>query len=454
VKDKVLVIDDEDSIRFGLTKLLTQAGYECVTASSASEGFQFFTSHNPSVVLLDFKLPDTEGLEFMHKLKDTDPYVSIIMMTAYGTIETAVTALKSGAENFLTKPIDPDGLLVLLKKTLEINEIKRRSDYSKLQQESTSADYYLGQSDKLQKVHEMVRLLAGNDTTVLILGETGSGKGLYARLIHNLSSRSSYNFVELNCAGFTRELMESELFGYDKGAFTGAVGNKPGLFELANGGTLFLDEIGEMDINVQAKLLKVIEDKKFRRLGGIQEKVVDCRLIAASNRNLAKEVKNKAFREDLFYRLNVMPVTIPPLRELKEDILPLAEYFLHSVSLKQGKKIAGFTVAAQQVMMNYSWPGNIRELSNLVERSVILCRGNQIDVADLGLAVPSRAASRGMDDSNLTSLEDMEKEHIRRVLAGSGKNLSRAAEILGITRSTLYSKIRRYNLEVPGDSKV
>lgn len=449
MKGKVLVIDDEDSIRFGLTKLLHQAGYECITAGSAAEGFQYFTMHNPCVVLLDFKLPDTEGLDFMHKLKETDPYVSIIMMTAYGTIETAVTALKSGAENFLTKPIDPDGLLVLLKKTMEINEIKRRSDYLKIQQER-AADYYEGKSEKLRKVREMVRILSQNDSTVLILGETGTGKGLYARLIHNLSSRSDRNFVELNCAGLTKDLMESELFGYDKGAFTGAVGNKPGLFELANGGTLFLDEIGEMDINVQAKLLKVIEDKRFRRLGGIQEKVVDFRVIAASNRNLAKEVKNKNFREDLYYRLNVMSIQVPSLRELKEDILPLAEYILRAISAKQGKKVAAFAPQAQQLLRSYTWPGNIRELSNLIERSVILCPGDLIEGEDIGLPSPTKALPPLSGEFHLSSLEDMEKEHIRRVLAASGKNLSRAAEILGITRSTLYSKIRRYNL--PTDS--
>lgn len=446
MREKVLVIDDEDSIRFGLTKLLHQAGYDCVTAGSAAEGFQYFTIHSPAVVLLDYKLPDTEGLEFMHKLKETDPNVSIIMMTAYGTIETAVTALKSGAENFLTKPIDPDGLLVLLKRTMEINEIKRRSDYLKFQQEK-SADFFVGKSDKLRKIHDMVRILSQNDSTVLILGETGTGKGLYARLIHNTSPRSGHNFVELNCAGLSRELMESELFGYDKGAFTGATGNKPGLFELANGGTLFLDEIGEMDLNVQAKLLKVIEDKRFRRLGGIQEKMVDFRVLAASNRNLAKEVKNKNFREDLFYRLNVMTIQIPSLRELKEDIIPLAEYFLLTIGAKQGKRIAGFSPEAQQALRNYAWPGNIRELSNLIERSVILCSNDIIGASDLGLPATSKPSGRTSGELRLGSLEEMEKEHIRRVLAASGKNLSRAAEILGITRSTLYSKIRRYNLD-------
>lgn len=447
MKEQVLVIDDEESIRFGLTRLLQQAGYTCITAGTAAEGFQAFTAHSPAVVLLDLRLPDMEGLDFMRKLKETDRYVSIIIMTAYGTIETAVSALKAGAENFLTKPIDPDGLLVLLRKTMEINEIKRRSDYLKIQEEARAADYYIGKSEKLRKIHEIVRILSQNDTTVLILGETGSGKGLYARLIHNVSPRSTHNFVEINCAGFSRELLESELFGYDKGAFTGAVGNKPGLFELASGGTLFLDEIGELEINIQAKLLKVIEDKRFRRLGGIQEKAVDVRLIAASNRDLAREVRQKNFREDLYYRLNVMPITIPPLRELREDILPLADYFLGSVSQKQGKKILGFSPAAQQSMLNYAWPGNIRELSNLIERSVILCQSPMIDVADLGLPTGSQSAAPAVEGTDLGSLEDMEKEHIQKVLRAAGGNVSRVAEILGITRSTLYSKIKRYKLE-------
>jgi DNA-binding NtrC family response regulator len=369
-------------------------------------------------------------------------------MTAYGTIETAVNALKSGAENFLTKPIDPDGLLVLLRKTLEINEIKRRNDYLTVQEEAKAADYYVGKSEKLRKIHEIIQILSQNDTTVLILGETGTGKGLYARLIHSLSARANHNFVEINCAGFSKELMESELFGYDKGAFTGAVSNKTGLFELANGGTLFLDEIGEMEINVQAKLLKVIEDKRFRRLGGVQEKVVDVRVIAASNRNLAREVKMKSFREDLFYRLNVMPIMIPPLRELREDIFPLAEHFLHLISQKQGKKILGFSTAAQHAISNYPWPGNIREMINLMERSLILCQGPYIEAGDLGLPAPSKGgAVRPAEDTGLFSLEDLEKEHIRKVISASGKNLSTAAKILGITRSTLYSKIKKYGLE-------
>lgn len=450
MKEKVLIVDDEESIRFGLTRLIQQAGYTCFSAGTAAEGFRLFSVENPGVVLLDMRLPDASGMEFMQKLKETDTYVSIIIMTAYGTIETAVNALKAGAENFLTKPIDPDNLLVLLNKTLEINENKRRSDYLKIQQKTKAGDYYIGTSEKLRKIHELIQLLAKNDTTVLILGETGTGKGLYARLIHNLSNRAAYNFVEINCAGFSRELLESELFGYDKGAFTGAVGNKPGLFELANGGTLFLDEIGEMEFNVQSKLLKVIEDKKFRRLGGLHEKIVDLRIIAASNRNLEKEVKSRTFREDLFYRLNVMPIRVPPLRELAEDILPLAEYFLSSICQKQGKKVHGFSETARTAMQKYSWPGNIREMCNLIERSVILCDTPVIDASDLVIVSSQRQRQLPPEHSSmLGSLEQLEREHIQKVLQASGNNLSRAAEILGITRSTLYSKIRKYQLEVP-----
>jgi DNA-binding NtrC family response regulator len=441
---KVLIIDDEESIRFGLTRLLTQAGYTCLSAGTAEEGFRMFSKQNPAVVLLDLRLPDMEGLDFLRKLKENDNYVSVIIMTAYGTIEMAVNALKSGAENFLTKPIDPDGLLIQLKKTLELKEIQRRSDYLQMQQEFKAADYFVGDSDKFRKIYELVQLLAKNDSTVLILGQTGTGKGLYARLIHNLSARAEYNFVEINCAGISRELLESELFGYDKGAFTGAVGNKPGLFELANGGTLFLDEIGEMQLDVQAKLLKVIEDKKFRRLGGVQEKVVDVRVLAASNRDLAGETQRKNFREDLFYRLNVMNLKLPPLREMKQDIVPMAEYFLNSICHKQGKRFEGFSDSAKQAILNYSWPGNIREMINLIERSAILCTRPQIDARDLGLQNSTRTYPTG--DTDLTSLDDLEKGHIQRVLSATNHNLSRSAEILGITRATLYSKIRRYNL--------
>jgi DNA-binding NtrC family response regulator len=365
-------------------------------------------------------------------------------MTAYGTIEMAVSALKSGAENFLTKPIDPDGLLIQLKKTLQIKEIQRRSDYLQMQQEFRPAEYFVGESDQFRKIYELVQILARNDSTLLILGETGTGKGLYARLIHNLSARADYSFVEINCAGISRELLESELFGYDKGAFTGAVGNKPGLFELANGGTLFLDEIGEMQMDVQAKLLKVIEDKRFRRLGGVQEKVVDVRVMAASNRDLVGEVQRKNFREDLFYRLNVMNLKLPPLREMKQDILPMAEYFLNSICHKQGKKFDGFSEGAKQAILNYSWPGNIREMINLIERSAILSSRSYIDAKDLGVPISTRSSQ--VLDSELTTLDDLEKVHIERVLTATKHNLTRSAEILGITRATLYSKIRRYNL--------
>jgi two-component system response regulator AtoC len=441
---KVLIVDDEESIRFGLTKLLGQAGYTCMAARTAEEGFRMFSAQNPAVVLLDLRLPDMEGLEFLRKLKENDNYVSVIIMTAYGTIEMAVSALKSGAENFLTKPIDPDGLLIQLKKTLQIKEIQRRSDYLQMQQEFRPAEYFVGESDQFRKIYELVQILARNDSTLLILGETGTGKGLYARLIHNLSARADYSFVEINCAGISRELLESELFGYDKGAFTGAVGNKPGLFELANGGTLFLDEIGEMQMDVQAKLLKVIEDKRFRRLGGVQEKVVDVRVMAASNRDLVGEVQRKNFREDLFYRLNVMNLKLPPLREMKQDILPMAEYFLNSICHKQGKKFDGFSEGAKQAILNYSWPGNIREMINLIERSAILSSRSYIDAKDLGVPISTRSSQ--VLDSELTTLDDLEKVHIERVLTATKHNLTRSAEILGITRATLYSKIRRYNL--------
>ena len=442
---KVLVVDDEESIRFGLTRLLGQAGYECFSAGTASEGFRVFSEQNPAIILLDLRLPDMQGLDFLRKLKEIDNYVSIIIMTAYGTIETAVSALKSGAENFLTKPVDPDGLLIQIRKTLEQQETQRRSDYLQMQQESRAAEYFVGKSEKFRKVHEFVRLLAKNDSTVLVLGETGTGKGLYARMIHNLSPRAQNNFVEINCAGISRELLESELFGYDKGAFTGAVGNKSGLFELANGGTLFLDEIGEMQLDVQAKLLKVIEDKRFRRLGGVQEKVVDVRLIAASNRDLAAEVQRRNFREDLFYRLNVINLRIPSLRDLKEDILSMAEYFLSATCHKQGKRIDGFTETARHAILNYSWPGNIRELINLIERSVILSNRMEIDASDLALPQQSKNAMP-TPGAELGSLDELEKEHIQRVLSATQNNLSRAADILGITRATLYSKIKRYNL--------
>jgi transcriptional regulator with PAS, ATPase and Fis domain len=311
-----------------------------------------------------------------------------------------------------------------------------------------AAEYFQGQSEAILRIYQTIERLATSDTTVLLQGETGTGKGVIAHLIHRLSGRHDKPFVAINCAGLSRELLESELFGHEKGSFTGAVANKPGLFELAQAGTIFFDEIAEMEPAIQARVLTVLEEKKFRRVGGIQEKEVDVRVVAATNRNLQAEIKRGRFREDLYYRLNVMPLTMPPLKGRREDILPLAKHFIAHYSQKLNRRVQGVTPKAEVLLESYNWPGNIRELRNVIERAVILCSGDRIHASDLPLGGLELLESARQDEAEqFLSLDEVEKLHIQRILAATGNNLSRGAEILGVTRSTLYNKMRRYQAE-------
>jgi len=315
-------------------------------------------------------------------------------------------------------------------------------------QQRLAAEHFQGTSDAILRIYQTVELLAPSDTTVLLQGETGTGKGVIARLIHRLSVRHEQPFVSVNCAGLSRELLESELFGHEKGSFTGAVANKPGLFELAHAGTIFFDEIAEMEPAIQARVLTVLEEKRFRRVGGIQEKEVDVRVVAATNRNLHSEIKRGRFREDLYYRLNVVPLTMPSLKGRREDILPLAQHFIEHYSLRLNRHVKGMTPKAEVLLESYNWPGNIRELRNVIERAVILCSGDCIHARDLPLGGPELAeALQTGDGDEFLSLDEVEKIHIQRILMATGNNLSRGAEILGVTRNTLYNKMRKYQVE-------
>lgn len=447
-KEKILIIDDQPSVRFGLRSLLEGEGYRVDEADTGARALAALTENAPQLVLLDLRLPDTDGLELLPRIKAVDDDVPVIILTAHGTIETAIRALKEGAENFLTKPFDADGLLILVAKTLEQSRVRRERLLIGLAQERVAAEYFIGRSEPSLRAHHTIERLAPSDTTVLLQGETGTGKGMMAQLIHRLSPRAEKPFVTINCAGLSRELLESELFGHEKGGFTGAVASKPGLFELAHEGTLFFDEVAEMEPSIQAKVLNVIEQKKFRRVGGVQEKEVDVRLVAATNKNLQGEIKRGRFREDLFYRLSVMPLTLPPLRERREDILPLVEHFTRSFNQKLNRRVQGVTPKAEAVLQSYGWPGNIREVRNVVERAVILCSGDLIHASDLPLGGQELwEGGACAPEDNYLSLEELESLHVKRVLEASGGNLSRAAEILGVTRTTLYNKIRKYGTD-------
>ena len=448
-KDKILVVDDQPSVRFGLRSLLQTEGYRVLEAETGAQALAAVTEQAPHLILLDLRLPDVNGLDLLPRLKAIDDDVPIIILTAHGTIDTAIHALKQGAENFLTKPFDADSLIILIAKTLEQSRTRRDRLLIGLAQERLASEYFLGRSESIVRIHNRIERLAISDTTVLLQGETGTGKGMMARLIHRLSERQAKPFVTINCAGLSRELLESELFGYEKGAFTSAVQSKPGLFELAHEGTMFFDEIAEMELSVQAKLLNVLEQKRFRRVGGVQEKEVDVRLCVATNKNLQGEVKSGRFREDLYYRLSVMPITLPPLRERREDILPLVQHFITYFDQKLNRRVQGITPKAEVLLESYNWPGNIRELRNVIERAIILCSGDRIHASDLPLGgVETWESTASQEDGEqFLSLEEVESLHIQRILTATSQNLSRGAEILGVTRTTLYNKLRKYGLD-------
>lgn len=448
-KDKILVVDDQPSVRFGLRSLLQSEGYRVLEAETGAQAVSVVTEQAPQLILLDLRLPDVDGLALLPRLKAIDDDVPVIILTAHGTIDTAIHALKQGAENFLTKPFDADSLIILIAKTLEQTRTRRDRLLIGLAQERIASEYFLGRSESMLRIHHRIERLAVSDMTVLLQGETGTGKGMMARLIHRLSERQAKPFVTINCAGLSRELLESELFGYEKGAFTSAVQSKPGLFELAHEGTMFFDEIAEMELSVQAKLLNVLEQQRFRRVGGVQEKEVDVRLCVATNKNLQSEVKRGRFREDLYYRLSVMPITLPPLRERREDILPLVQHFITYFDQKLNRQVQGITSKAEVLLESYNWPGNIRELRNVVERAVILCAGDRIHAGDLPLGgVEDWEATAAQEDGEqYLSLDEVEHLHIQRILSATGQNLSRGAEILGVTRTTLYNKLRKYGLD-------
>jgi DNA-binding NtrC family response regulator len=462
----VLIVDDQPTIRKSLRHMLERKGYRACEADSGTAAIQAAQTEEPEVILLDLKLPDGDGLEILERLQGLCPETAVILLTGHGSVEVAVTAIKKGAEDFLEK--DPSSLEVTevrVEKALEMLKLRRENQYYRYQAHGRSPGQIPGNSSAIREIHAMVDLLAkAPQTTVLVQGESGSGKELVARAIHYRSARADKPFLEINCAGLSEHLLESELFGHERGAFTDAKALKRGLLEIADGGTLFLDEIGDMPLPIQPKFLRVLENRAFRRVGGTRDLSVDVRVITASNKDLSKLVEKQTFREDLFYRLKVMPLTVPPLRERANDILVLADLFVQEFNGMLKKRIRGFSPEAQQVLLAYSWPGNVRELRNVTERGLILCQGDMIPVSclpaelqQLGGVVPvappilvpetpagppevSRSAG------SLETLEEMEQRYIREVLASVSGNRSQAARVLGISRSTLQDKIRRYGL--------
>jgi DNA-binding NtrC family response regulator len=439
---KILIVDDELIMRESLAGWLERDGHAVQTAASGEEAMEKLKQTHFDIFLVDIKMEGMSGLEVLRRVKESDPDAEVVMITAYGSIPSAIEAMKDGAYDYMLKPFDPNELGVLIEKIIQHQEQARENIYLKEQyRERTRFESMIGQSKPMQQIFDLICAVAPTDSTVLITGETGTGKGLAAKAIHTNSSRREGPFVTVNCGAIPEHLMESELFGYQKGAFTDAKKTKKGRLEMAHGGTLFLDEIGEISMRMQIDLLRVLEDRVFYRVGGTQPIEADFRVIAATNRNLEAAIKEGLFREDLFYRLNVISFEMPSLNQRKEDIPLLAEHFLYRFAQETNKTINKISREAMDEMMLYDWPGNIRELENAIERAVVVGRDREILPGDLPifcheLPAPTRASS----------LAEVEKAHIKQVLIENEWNIARSAKILEIDRSTLYSKIKRYEI--------
>jgi two-component system, NtrC family, response regulator HydG len=446
---QILVVDDDKSMRDACHQILSRQGYQVEEASSARQGLGLLERSSFDVILLDLVMPDLDGLDTLKKIKSVDSDCEVIIVTGYGSIPTAVEAMKAGAFHFLSKPFAPDDLRTVINRALEKRRLNLENLYLRQELKSKAGrDTVIFQSEAMGRIMEMASRVAGTDSTVLITGESGTGKSIIARQMHRLSSRAKRPFITVDCGTLVETLFESELFGHVKGAFTGADANKVGKFELAQQGTLFFDEISNISLEVQAKLLRAVEERKVSKVGSHRVITVDVRLMAATNRELVQAIKEGSFRGDLFYRLNVVSLHIPPLRERKADIPMLVDYFLERYNArihKQSHQIQGVSPAAMEVFLRHDWPGNVRELENTVERLVVLSTGPFLEPEDLayaGLFLASPAESAALD------LKDLEKEHIRRTLQKFGGRKSDTARALGIDRKTLREKLKRYNIMV------
>ncbi len=451
MKYRILIIDDEKNIREGLAEYLSGDGYQATTAGDGVEGMRAVESGDIDMVITDLRMPKLSGREVLRSIASKYPGIPVIVLTGHGTIEEAVEAMRAGAYDFLTKPVNLEYLSLLVRRAFEAGELSRKNrelqDQVEMQRGTSSI---IGKSEAMKKVFELVRRVAPTRASVLVTGDSGVGKELVADAIHNLSPRRDGPLVKVHCAALAESLLESELFGHEKGAFTGAQARKRGRFELAHEGTLFLDEIGEINQSVQIKILRVLQERKFERVGGESTVEVDVRIVAATNRDLRKEIEEGRFREDLYYRLNVVHIHIPPLKERRDDIPLLAMSFLREFSQENGKDLTGFDPKARQALYSYPWPGNVRELRNCIESAVVMASGSLLTVDDLPPGIGVSGDGQDVRIPLGSSLPEAERIIIRETLAAQGGNKSRTAEILGIGRKTLYQKIEEYGIEAPG----
>ncbi len=440
MKPKVLLIDDDSGTRFGFVKYLSKAGYDMSEATDLAGARDALMSKTFDAIILDLILPDGNGLDLIYDVRDVSPDMPLIVITAAGDIPIAVEAMRRGADNFLTKPVEMEGLAVFLKKTIEIGSIKKVN--SSRQRLEKKEGIFFGESQAMKKVYELVRIAAESDTQILITGETGTGKGMIAKWIHVNSRRSTKAFVDVNCSGLRGELLAREIFGNVRGAFTSADQDRQGLLDLADSGTFFLDEIGDMDTSIQAPFLKVLEEKTYRRLGDVKPRRSDFRLITATNRDLGQEIKNGAFRQDLYYRINLLTIHIPPLRERPGDMNGLILHLLHAL----GKPQTEITDEALQILQAYPWPGNIRELKNVIERALLLARDTSLTPDHfIGLSASSPAHARSV----IPTLNEVTETHILTALEQFNGDAVRAARHLNISRSTIYRKIKQLRVKNP-----
>ncbi len=451
---RVLIVDDEESIRSSLERLLSYEKFKTFAAADGAAALDLAASERIDVVLLDIKMPGMDGLEVLGKLKELHPGLPVIIISGHGTISTAVDATKLGAYDFLEKPIDMERLLLTIRNGVNQAELARQN--VQLQRKIGIKTNIIGAHAEMLAIMETIKRVAPTNARVLIMGENGTGKELVARKLHELSLRADEPFIEVNCAAIPEDLIESELFGHEKGSFTGAISQRIGKFELADGGTLFLDEVGDMSLSAQAKVLRVLQESAFERVGGTETKHVDVRVLAATNKTLLEEAARMRFREDLYYRLNVVPIRIPSLRERKSDITILAEYFLDEVAGELGRAPKKLSAGALDALMDYSWPGNVRELRNLIERLCILTSSDVIGRDDLPALALVRDEDARKDPFGLKTYQEfkdfMDKEYLVKKLRENGGNVSRTARQLDMQRSNLYKKLEKFGIEFRKDA--
>lgn len=452
MKFTILIIDDEDNIRNGLATNFELEDYEVKTASNGQEGLDLIAKGDIDLVITDLRMDGISGEEVVKRVTTETPGIPVIVLTGHGSIDAAVEAMKSGAYDFLTKPLNLDQLNLIVKRALENRELSLQHKLLKEEIESSAClEQMIGRSAEMQKVFSMIKKVAPAKASVLITGESGVGKELVANAIHNLSGRKDKAFIKVHCAALSESLLESELFGHEKGAYTGADSMQKGRFELAHGGTIFLDEIGEINQNVQIKILRVLQEKTFERVGGEKSISVDVRIVAATNKNLEEEVKAGRFREDLYYRLNVVHLKVPSLKERKDDLPLLIDSFIKKFAAENEKEIIGIDSKAKAALLKYDWPGNIRQLQNCIESSVVMTNGKQIKLEDLPLSVSEYTGQEAISIPMGIPLEDAEKIIIMQNLSANKGNKSKTADVLGIGRKTLHRKLNEYGLELSDD---